>query len=67
MRVVLSKEFMSRLDDLRDYLLSELMNENSADDVINGMLDNLSILESFPLAGVNLNVGIIQSKEHATS
>jgi hypothetical protein len=54
MRIVLSEECMSRLDDLHDYITSELQMEDVADDVINRLLDRLSVLESFPLAGNKL-------------
>jgi len=57
MRIVLSREIISRLDDLHDYILSESKNEDVADDVIIEMLDGLSILESFPYAGVELDGG----------
>ncbi len=62
MRIVLSREIISRLNDLHDYILSESKNEDVADDAISEMLDGLSILESFPFVGVELDGEDVPSK-----
>ena len=51
MKVFLSKEFMSRLDDLHAYILEDSRSMNVADDVIDSILNNISILGVFPQAG----------------
>ena len=51
MKVLLSKEFMSRLDDLHAYILEDSRSMKVADDVIDSILDNISILGVFPQAG----------------
>ena len=51
MRVVLSPEFLSRLDNLEQYVTNELSSPKAASDLIDEILENCSLLELFPMVG----------------
>ena len=51
MKVVLSPEFLSRLDNLEQYVTNELSSPKAASDLVNEILEDCSLLELFPMVG----------------
>ena len=51
MKVVLSPEFLSRLDNLEHYVTNELSSPKAASDLVNEILEDCSLLELFPMVG----------------
>ena len=51
MRIVLSPEFISRLNELEMYVANKLSSPKAASDLVNEILDGCSLLERFPFLG----------------
>ena len=51
MRVVLSPEFLSRLDSLEQYVTNDLSSPKAASDLVDEILEDCSLLELFPMIG----------------
>ena len=51
MRVILSPEFMSKLDNLEQYVARDLSNPKAASDLVDEILGDCSLLELFPMIG----------------
>ena len=51
MRVVLSPEFLSRLDSLEQYVTNDLSSPKAASDLVDEIMEDCSLLELFPMVG----------------